>query len=99
MKIPHIKLVNPFQRPSSTGSSATALTARPVRASGAQGSGNLQASEAVSYGSVPLQWAKPTVPNARNVGVPLHQHTHFGVPGAQVVNPKLPRSARALDQR
>jgi hypothetical protein len=72
---------------SSTGSNATALHPRPVQASNAQGSGSLQANEAISYGQVPLQYAKSTVPNAKNVGKPIHQHTNFIVPTTQRVHP------------
>jgi hypothetical protein len=102
----HIKPVRlaGTKRPSSTGTSVTALTARAVTSPGlAQGSGTLQANEAISYGSVPLQYAKSPVPNPKNVGVPLAQHTNFATPTTQrattVQAPKLRNSARALDQR
>jgi hypothetical protein len=90
-KIPVIKPHNPFKRPSTTGSTATALHPTPVEASLAQGSGSLQASEAISYGPVPLQYAsgaagtggRAVVPLKKNVGKPINQHSHFVVPTVQ----------------
>ena len=96
IKIPHIKLAGFGHRPSSTGSMASALNTMPTESPGqAQGSGSLQSSEAISYGQVPFQYAKSTVPNKANVGKPIHQHTHFVVPTSQrrspVRNAKVPR--------
>ncbi len=83
-RIPHIKLAGVGAHRSSTGSGATALTAIPVQSPGlAQGSGGLQANEAISYGQVPLQYARSPVPNAQNVNKPVSQHTHFVVPTIQ----------------
>jgi hypothetical protein len=95
-KIPHITLVGLKRNTSSTGSHATALNMTAVESPGqAQGSGSLQSSEAISYGQVPFQYAKSTVPNKANVGKPIHQHTHFVVPTSQrrapVRNAKVPR--------
>ncbi len=101
--IPPIRLAG-TKRASNTGSNATALSMRPVQSPGqAQGSGSLQANEAISYGSVPLQYAHSPVPNPKNVGVPISQHTRFVTPTVQRTNPptkpKLRNNSRALDQR
>jgi hypothetical protein len=88
--IPHVKLVNPFKRGrvSTTGSGATALNTRQVISPGqAQGSGSLQATEAVSYGSVPLAYAQTEVPRAKNVGKPLSQRVNFVAPLLQRFRP------------
>ena len=101
--IPPVRLAG-TKRPSSTGSSSNALTMRPVTSPGlAQGSGTLQANEAIGYGSVPLAYAHSDVPNPKNVGVPVSQHTRFVVPTVQrsspPTKPKLRNTSRALDQR
>jgi len=88
-KIPVIKLAGFKKRLSSTGSPATALNSTAIESPGlAQGSGSLQASEAVSYGSVPLSYIHSAVPDKRNVGKPVHQHTNF-TPATQ--QRKIPR--------
>jgi hypothetical protein len=82
-KIPVIPLAGFNKRLSSTGSPSTALNSPAIESPGlAQGSGSLQANEAISYGTVPLQYSKSPVPDKRNVGKPLHQHTNF-VPATQ----------------
>lgn len=89
-------------RLSSTGSPASALTARAILSPGlAQGSGSLQANEAISYHSVPLQYAKSMIPNKANVGKPISQHTNFVAPTQQraqgVKNPGLSARAGSLN--
>ena len=94
-KLPHIKLAGFKKAPArtSTGSGATALNTQPKLSPGlAQGSGGLQASEAISYGTVPLQYAKPEVPHKVNVGVPIHQNSRFVVPAVQRASP--PKKAK-----
>jgi len=85
MKIPFIQLAGVKRKKvSSTGSKATALNLRQTPSPGlAQGSGSLQANEAISYGSVPLNYVHSSVPRKANVGKPLHQRTNFVVPTAQ----------------
>ena len=77
------------KRPSTTGSGATALNTMPVLSPGlGQGSGSLQANEAISYGTVPLQYAKSEVPRKANVGQPIAKHTNFVVPTVQRAHPQ-----------
>ena len=95
-KLPVIKLAGFNKRLSTTGSSASALNSPAVESPGqAQGSGSLQKSEAISYGTVPLQYIHAKVPDKRNVGQPLHQHTGFTPPTHQRSNPRrIPRVPR-----
>jgi len=95
-KIPAIKLAGFNKRLSTTGSPASALNSPAVESPGqAQGSGSLQKNEAVSYGSVPLNYIHSAVPDKRNVGKPVHQHTNF-VPATQqrIIPRKLPKVPR-----
>lgn len=90
-KIPVISLAGlGRKRLTGTGSPYTALNAPAVESPGqSQGSGSLQRNEAISYGPVPLHYSKSPVPDKRNVGKPLHQHTNF-IPATQ--QRKVPRS-------
>jgi hypothetical protein len=89
-KIPAIKLAGfPKIARTSTGSPRTALNTKQTVSPGlAQGSGSLQANEAISYGQVPLQYNHSPVPDKRNVGKPVSQHTKFIVPTVQRVKPQ-----------
>src|SRR5271170_4513420 len=90
MKIPHIKLANPFKgrRLSSTGTTASALTQRPMVSPGqGQGSGTLQKSESISYSSVPLAYIHSPTPHKANVGKPLSQRLGFSPPTQQHSRP------------
>lgn len=97
IKIPFIRLAGfGGKRPSTTGSTADPLAPHAAVLSPglAQGSGNLQRSEAISYGPTPLQYAKSPVPDKRNVGVPIHQHTHFAPATSQRSKPPVNAKVR-----